>query len=83
VREPAALLLPEREASRSTPLEHACHCPAQRDPALVARLGAVAGRVLAITPYGVTTQCCGGRRNNSCPAWCRFAGLLRRAGAGA
>lgn len=48
VRELAALLPPEREASPiDTALEHAfATAPAQRDPALVARLGAVAGRVL-------------------------------------
>ena len=48
VRELAALLPPEREPSPiDSALEYAfATAPAQRDPALVARLGAVAGRVL-------------------------------------
>ena len=48
VRELAALLPSEREPSPiDTALEHAlATAPAQRDPQLVARLGAVAGRVL-------------------------------------
>ncbi len=48
VRELAALLPPEREPSPiDTALEHAlATAPAQRDPQLVAKLAAVAGRVL-------------------------------------
>ena len=48
VRELAVLLPPHREPSPiDSALEHAfATAPAQRDPALVARLGAVAGRVL-------------------------------------